>query len=59
MAGRPKKENKKIGEFIYLEPHLLQWLKERAEKGKTTTSVIVGLLIDKQIKKESGPSGKE
>lgn len=55
MAGRPRKgeDEKKIGEFIYLEPPLLKWLKDKANEQGTTTSVVVGNLI-KTAKEQQG-----
>ncbi len=52
MAGRPPKHDKKIREAIYFEPHLLAWLKKKADENKTTTSAIVNLLVEKE--KERG-----
>lgn len=54
MAGRPRKSEseKKVGEFIYLEPPLLQWLKNEAKERGTTTSVVVGKLIEKAKEQE-------
>jgi hypothetical protein len=46
LAGRPPKADKKIREAIYFEPDLLAWLKEKAEKQKTTVSVIVNLMVE-------------
>jgi hypothetical protein len=50
MAGRPPKADKKVREAIYFEPHLLEWLQERAEAQKTTVSVIVNLLTEEKMK---------
>ncbi|WP_135552080.1 CopG family transcriptional regulator [Paenibacillus cymbidii] len=56
MAGRPKKDDKKIREAIYFEPELLQWLQEKAEKQKTTVSVIVNILTEEAKNAESLPA---
>ena len=53
MAGRPPKADKKIREAIYFEPDLLQWLKEKSDKQKTTVSVIVNLMVEEAKKKGS------
>lgn len=45
MAGRPKKENKKIREAVYFEPELLDWLKQKADKQRSTLSIIVNALV--------------
>ena len=49
MAGRPPKPptERKIREAIYLEPHLLDWLRGLAEQEKVTVSVIVNRLVEK------------
>ncbi|MBW7475968.1 hypothetical protein K0T92_14575 [Paenibacillus oenotherae] len=52
MAGRPPKADKKIREAIYFEPPLLEWLQQRADKQKTTVSVIVNLITEEMIKRE-------
>ncbi|WP_217597189.1 hypothetical protein [Cohnella sp. GbtcB17] len=56
MAGRPPKpkEEKKIREAIYFEPHLLAWLQQQAEKEKCTVSVIVNRLTEKEISASLG-----
>ncbi|MCZ8512433.1 hypothetical protein O9H85_08295 [Paenibacillus filicis] len=49
MAGRPKKDEKKIREAIYFDPDLLEWLKEKAEKKRSTVSVVVnGIVAEKK-----------
>jgi predicted transcriptional regulator len=48
MAGRPPKQDKKIREAIYFEPDLLEWLREKADKQKTTVSVVVNVLVEKE-----------
>lgn len=55
MAGRPKKpiSERKVREAIYFEPHLLEWLQQKADAQKTTVSVIVNLLTEEKMK-ESG-----
>ncbi|WP_165861451.1 hypothetical protein [Paenibacillus paeoniae] len=50
MAGRPPKADKKIREAIYFEPHLLEWLKDRADEQKTTVSVVINLLTEEKMK---------
>jgi len=51
MAGRPPKKDKKIREAIYFEPELLTWLKEKAEKQKCTVSIIVNIIVEKELNK--------
>lgn len=53
MAGRPPKKNKKIREAIYFEPHLLEWLQEKAEEQKCTVSVIVNQIVE-EVKEQEG-----
>jgi hypothetical protein len=56
MAGRPPKADKKIREAIYFEPHLLEWLKERADVRKTTTSAIINFIVEERMNKEKSRS---
>jgi hypothetical protein len=53
MAGRPSKLDKKIREAIYFEPDLLDWIRQQAEEKKTTTSTIINLLVEKEMKQSS------
>lgn len=53
MAGRPPKADRKIREAIYFEPHLLEWLRARADEQKTTVSVIVNVLTEEKLKQAS------
>lgn len=52
MVGRPSKENKKVREAIYFEPDLLDWLKEKAEKQRSTVSVVINGLVAEKISDE-------
>lgn len=54
MAGRPKlpEDQRRIREAIYVEPYVLEWLKAKALKHKTTTGGVVSLMVDEKIKKE-------
>jgi histone deacetylase complex regulatory component SIN3 len=49
MAGRPPKpaSEKKIREAVYFDPHLLEWLRDLAEREKVTVSVVVNRLVEK------------
>jgi hypothetical protein len=51
MIGRPKKEDKKVREAIYFEPHLLDWLKQKADEQKCTVSVIVNVMVEGEKRK--------
>lgn len=34
-------------EAVYFEPHLLEWLRDLAEREKVTVSVVVNRLVEK------------
>lgn len=54
MAGRPKvpDHEKKVREAIYFEPHILKWLREKAQEQKCTVSVVVNRLSEDEMNRQ-------